>query len=156
MAWGYQGSRMIKIQKKAMRILTLSKYNSHTEPLFKKSYIFKIDELLKLNEFKLYFKYMHQDLPSYLLNWKITPNIHNHNTRSTNDIYSFRTKPKHAFAKRCLRYSLPHVINNTLKIVTGKMGNHSLQGFANYAKNNLLKKYEDTCSVSNCYTCYEN
>ena len=98
---------------------------------------------------------MHQDLPSYLLNWKITPNIHNHNTRSTNDIYSFRTKPKHAFAKS-LRYSLPHVINNTLNIVTGKIGNHSLQGFANYAKNNLLQKYEDTCSVLNCYTCYQN
>ena len=32
MAWGYQGSRVVKI-KKAMRILTLSKYNSHTESL---------------------------------------------------------------------------------------------------------------------------
>ena len=30
MVWGYQGSRIMKIQKKAMRILTLSKYNSHT------------------------------------------------------------------------------------------------------------------------------
>ena len=59
---------------------------------------------------------MHKKLPTYLLNWKITPNIHNHNTRCTTYIYLFRAK--HEFAKRCLRYNLPHVINNTPKIVT--------------------------------------
>ena len=32
MPWGYQCSRMMK--EKAMRMVTLSKYNSHTEPLF--------------------------------------------------------------------------------------------------------------------------
>ena len=85
---------------------------------------------------------MHQKLPAYLLNWKITPNIHNHNTRYTTDIYLFRAK--HEFAKRCLRYNLPHFINNTPKIVTEKVGTHSLQGFANYAKTYLLKKYEET------------
>ena len=70
---------------------------------------------------------MHQDLPAYLLNWKIAPNIHNHNTRCTTDIglYSFRTK--HEFAKRCLRYNLPHVINNTPKIMTEKIGTHRLR-----------------------------
>ena len=31
--WGYQRNRLVKIQKKAVRIITLSKYNSHTEPL---------------------------------------------------------------------------------------------------------------------------
>ena len=35
MVWGYQGNRLNKIQKKAIRIITSSKYNSHTEPLFK-------------------------------------------------------------------------------------------------------------------------
>ena len=112
MAW-----RIMKIQKKAMRILALSKYNSHTEP--PKQIILKIDDLLKLQEHKFYFKYMHQYLPAYLLNLEINPNIHNHNTRCTTDIYSFRTK--HEFAKTCLRYNLPHVINNTPKIVTEKI-----------------------------------
>ena len=76
----------MKIQKKAMQILTLSKYNSHTEPLFFKLNILKIDDLLKLHELKFYFKYMHKKLPTYLLNLKTTPNIHNHNTRCTTDI----------------------------------------------------------------------
>ncbi len=37
MIWGYQCNRITKVQKKAVRIISVSKYNSHTEPLFKSS-----------------------------------------------------------------------------------------------------------------------
>ena len=87
----------------------------------------------------------------------ITPNIQNHNTRCTTDIYRYSFRTKHEFAKRYLRYNLPHIIiNNTLNIFTEKIGTHSLQGFANYGKNYLLQKYEDTYSILNCYTSYQN
>ncbi len=156
MVWGYQGSRMLKIQKKAMRILSISKYNSHSEPLFKKKNILKFYDMLKLHELKFYYKYVHHDLPAYLLNWKIITNayVHNYNTRKKTELHPFRTE--HEFAKRCLRYSLPHVINNTSKLVTEKIGTHSFRSFGNYAKNNLLEKYVDTCTILNCYTCYQS
>ena len=35
--------------------------------------------MLKLQELKLYFKYIHKQLPSYLLNWQVIPNINIHN-----------------------------------------------------------------------------
>ena len=35
LAWGHQAKRLNLIQKRAVGILTASKYNSHTEPLFK-------------------------------------------------------------------------------------------------------------------------
>ena len=92
-----------------MRILNFSKYNLQTKPICFKLNILK-DDLLKLHELKFYFKYMHKKLPAYLLNWKITPNIHSHNTMCTTDIYLFMNLPK-----RCLIYNLPHVINNTKK-----------------------------------------
>ena len=41
MVWGYQGNRLNKIQKKAIRIITSNRYNSHTEPLFKQLNIAK-------------------------------------------------------------------------------------------------------------------
>ena len=47
MAWGYKGNRLIKILKKAVRIITLSGYNSHTEPLFKQLNLLKIEDQLK-------------------------------------------------------------------------------------------------------------
>ena len=52
-------------------------------------------------------------------------------------LYLFRAK--HEFAKRCLRYNLPHVINNTPKTVIEKIGTHNMQGFANYAKTCITK-----------------
>ncbi len=34
LAWGYKCERIVKLQKKAVRIVSLSKYNAHTEPIF--------------------------------------------------------------------------------------------------------------------------
>ena len=64
-----------------------------------------------------YFKYIHKQLPPILLNWRIIPsvNIHNYNIRVKDNIHTFRTK--HEFAMKCLRYSLPHTINDTLDIM---------------------------------------
>ena len=33
--WGFEWNKMFKLQKRALRIMTNSKYNAHTEPLFK-------------------------------------------------------------------------------------------------------------------------
>ena len=69
--------------------------------------------MLKLQELKFYFKYIHKQLHSYLRNWQIIPsiNIHNYNTRVKDNIHTFRAK--HEFAMKCLRHSLPHTINET-------------------------------------------
>ena len=97
---------------------------------------------------------MHQDLPAYLLNWKITITIHNHNTRSTTDICSFRTK--HEFAKRFLIYNLPHVINNTPEMLQIKLELAVCEVFQIIPNKYLLQKCDDTCSITNSYTCYQN
>ena len=156
MAWGYKGNRLIKIQKRAVRIITLSGYNSHTEPLFKQLNLLKIEDQLKLQELKFYFKYIHRHLPVYLLNWQITPNvnIHLHDTRKSKNIHTARTK--HEFAKKCLKYNLPFIINHTSDIVKEKIYTHSLRGFTIYAKNFLLQTYKDTCTLPNCYSCHQN
>ena len=40
LAWGYQFDRIYKIQK-AIRAITRSKYNAHTEPIFKELNLLK-------------------------------------------------------------------------------------------------------------------
>ena len=42
LTWGYEPESILKLQKKAVRIITLAKYNAHTEPIFKKLSILKI------------------------------------------------------------------------------------------------------------------
>ncbi len=66
LAWGYEQSRIFKLQKKAMRIINVSKYNAHTDPLFKNGKLLKIEDILKLNELKFYYKFENGSLPNYL------------------------------------------------------------------------------------------
>ena len=91
--WGYKRSRILRIKKKAIRKITLNRYNSHTEPLFKTLQT------------------------SYLLNLNVIPNynIHGHDTRKATNILTSVTR--HQFAKKCLKYSLPHIINDTPELV---------------------------------------
>ena len=85
MVWGHRGNRLNTIQKKAIRIITSSRYNLHTEPLFKQLYMLKLEDLLKLQQLKFYFKFNEGSLPVYLQKWDICslykgtrPRLHRH------------------------------------------------------------------------------
>ena len=78
MAWGYKGIRLLKIQKKVVRIITLSGYSTHSEPLFKQLNMLKIADQLRLQELKFYLKYIHKNLPAYLLDWEFISNVNIH------------------------------------------------------------------------------
>ena len=49
MIWGFSCNRIIKLQKKAIRIIRLTQNNAHTEPLFKKLNILNVTDMLKLH-----------------------------------------------------------------------------------------------------------
>ena len=153
LAWGFDCSRLFKLQKKAMRIICCSKFNAHTEPLFKKLNILKVEDLLKLSILKFYFKYQNHQLPNYfsLLPFTRNYNQHHYPTRSQNDVY--RPLVKHEFAKKCIRYQLPQIVNNTPENIISKVNTHSLHGFCNYIKIKALETYEETCSLRQCYIC---
>ena len=148
-----QRYQLLKIQKKAVRIITLSGYSSHSEPLFKQLNMLKIADQLRLQELKFYLKYIHKNLPAYLLDWEFVSNvnIHLHDTRTSSKIHTDTTK--HEFAQKCLKYNLPHIINATPAIAVEKIQTHSLRGFTTYAKQILIQKYTDTCTIQNCYSC---
>ena len=57
LAWGNKTDKLLKIQKRAVRTVTLNKYNAHTEPQFKRLEILKINNLYKLNILKFYVKF---------------------------------------------------------------------------------------------------
>ena len=49
-----------------IRIITVSKYNAHTEPLFK-ALDLKIQDMLDLSTLKFYYMYVHNNLPAYFI-----------------------------------------------------------------------------------------
>ena len=107
MTWGYQCQRINILQKRAIRFITLSKYNSHTAPLFFKLKLLTVKDILALQELTFYYKFTHNELPVYFQNWQIVRNseIHTHNTRRQHDIHIVGIK--HTFAKRCITINLP-------------------------------------------------
>ena len=52
--WGYHSDRLYKLQKRAMRIITLAPYNAHSEPSFKSLNILKISDIFTLCQLKFY------------------------------------------------------------------------------------------------------
>ena len=154
MVWVFSCNRIFKLQKKAIRITYLTKYNAHTEPLFKKLKILNVTDMLKLHELKLYYKYVHASLLVYLQNLPFILNktVHTFNTRIHDNIHTNRAK--HDFAKRCIRHDIPLLINNTTFNFKNKITTHSLRGFISYAKHTFfLQNYKILCSIPNCYIC---
>ena len=93
--WGYECHRIDKLHKKIIRIISCSKYNAHTEPIFKSLSILKLEDVLSLNVLKFYFKYYHSDLPEYFRCITIIERtqIHNYNTRHRFEIEEYATRP---------------------------------------------------------------
>ena len=103
-SWGYSCYRLFKLQKRAIRIVTWSKYNAHTDPLFKSKKLLKIEDIFEIQCLKLYYRYRTEILLKYLLDMFIeNRDVHSQNTRQTS-LHHGVTKT--VSARKCVRYSL--------------------------------------------------
>ena len=156
LAWGYDSKRIYKLQKKAIRIISKSKFYSHSDPILKKLEILKIDDIHYhdyLQQIKFYYKYLNNLLPSYFTNFNFATNatVHNYSTRGCHQIRN--SLVKHDFSRKCIRYSLPILINTTPIIILDKITSHSIKGFTTYIKRSCIQKYTVLCQLANCCTC---
>ena len=153
LCWGYQKRQLFKLQKKAIRYVTKSKYNAHSDPLFKKLNILKIDDMLKLDIYKFYYRLVHRSLPQYFLDsFSIVrqQDLHDHNTRNQSIL---GPRIFHKFAEHCLRYHIPQLLNENITCILDKVFTHSQKGFSLYVKLYLINKYEVNCNIEQCYIC---
>ena len=76
-------NKIKKEQKKAIRVIGNSKYNAHTEPLFRKHKVLKVEQLVQLELLKLSFDLKEKSIPLPIQNLFTTGReYHNYNTRS--------------------------------------------------------------------------
>ena len=59
--WGFGWDRISKLQKRALRIMTNSKYNAHTEALFKQLRLLKVNDIFDVQCLKLWYKFRQQE-----------------------------------------------------------------------------------------------
>ena len=116
-----------------MRIITRSKYNAHTDPLFKSLNLLKLKDLFELSVFKINFKFKHNLLPVYVSNMS-TESIRNHpyNLRTRGPLEFVNSST--ASGEKCLRCYLPNFINNSSPQVLDKINTHSYEGFSFFIK----------------------
>ena len=73
LVWSYNTDRLIKLQKRAVRVISKSKFNAH----FYFLQILKIDDLHKLHVLTFSYKVIHKTIPQYLyINMIITQHSH--------------------------------------------------------------------------------
>ena len=154
LAWGYQTDRLYKLQKKAVRIICLAKFNCHSEPLFKKLQLLKIKDIHTLQELKFYHQLKNNQLPSYFRNMTNDHDLDTHlySTRHKNELRLPRTN--HEFTRKCIRYSAMETAINTSNHIIEKVNTHSLHGFMTYFKKITIDQYESSCRLNNCYVCH--
>lgn len=67
LCWGYKCNRILKLQKKAVRIISNSKYNAHSQPIFKQLRILTVNDIFTRKLYKFYYRMYHKNLPHYFM-----------------------------------------------------------------------------------------
>ena len=152
LCWGYEHKRIFILQKKAMRIVCKSPYNSHTDPLFKSLNLLKVKDIFIISSLKFYYNYTHKKLPKYFCNMFRTNNqVHNYPTRSAQDLRTPRTRLHNT--TKSLRNSIPKFVNDLPEDVTSKIPSFSFATVKKHAKKYLLDQYQLNCTRIHCYAC---
>lgn len=179
--WGYGNTnRILNLQKRAVRSITCSKYNSHTDPLFKQLKFLTIDDCFMKVQLKFYYQLQHDLLPPYFRNMSIVTNKDNHhyNTRYKSEPVSvsgkeYTKKRIRVSISALIKYSCPGHRNNPkyfndlfvtnsslttpkhlLNSILSKIDSLSLSSFCDFTKLAFISLYDDTpCLIRPCYSC---
>jgi hypothetical protein len=153
--WGGKSGRLLKLQKRAVRIITKSRYNAHTNGLFKQLNVLKVEDLCALHDYKFCYKMYNEILPEYFLvdmmNRLNENSNHDHYTRQSNDIRL--PAVRHEFARYSISYRYPSILNNMPSNFKEKFSTHSLSGFKIYFKRLRIASYHTNCIIPNCFVC---
>ena len=150
--WGFEWSRLAKLQKRAVRIITNSKYNAHTEPLFKDLHLLKINDIFDVQCMKFWYKFSNNTLPNYFWSmFQYNSSLYETETRNHDRMHVFPTRT--FGARNVLRHHLPELVYQFPADLIRKAKTHSITAFSNHIKHHILESYSYDCIELNCYVC---
>ena len=133
LSWGLHSGRLPKLQKRAVRIITVNKYNAHTEPILKSLGLLKVNDIFTLQYLKFYFKCTHRRVQtSFALFFTRNTARHDHNTRQIHQpeiLFSHTSR-----ARKFIQFHIPLLLRSMATFIINKIYTHSLNGFSNYTK----------------------
>ena len=135
------------VQRKAIRVLTRSAYNAHSDPLFKKHKLLKVSDLIQMNQSIFARQFKNGKLPSSFNNF--FQNIPYAEQKSRDDDYNL---------KKQTNIALLHF--PSCRIVRGWNQNNlllkseaDLTAFKEDFIQKKLNSYDEECSKPNCSAC---
>ena len=146
LVWGQNPNatqRIFTMQKKAVRIISFQKMNSHTSTLFKEYNILKFHDKIEIDNIIFINKSLNNVLPSTFSNWfKFCHEIHNYETSSTSKHHLYKQSYKtNAYGKFSVKISAAESWNKTQDL----LGEISLKMLIpNKLKKLLNEKYIDS------------
>ena len=146
--WGPFAKPVELIQKRAIRVITASKFFAHTSPLFKQHSILKINDMYKIQCLKLHYKIENNLVPDFFKTFTIhNRDIHDHFTRGRNELRP--TKIKSSW----LRHYLPKLVLETPDIILSHVTSSSMQTFSYHLIKYQISRYETECRHETCLPC---
>ena len=145
--------RLVKLHKKGIRHVCNSKYNAHTEPLYKEMKILNLPDLFKLNCNKLMYRKNNGTLHSYhseQLKTKSERRITIKDTRQKYDVDLFTHK---AISKINSINSKVASAWNTLPFEIKTCNFENVRFFNQFMKKHYISYYNLNCQKMNCYIC---
>ena len=154
LTWGFNTTRLLKLQKKVIRVICGAKYNAHTDPLFKSLCLLKINDIFTIQCVKFFHKYTHNELPTYFYHYNFferNQDIHNYNTRNRESLH--RRPYNNSTTRRSIRFHIPKLLDELPVLISSKINTHSLCSLNQYMKKYMINNYESKWNLQNCYIC---
>ena len=153
MIWGRNVGDILKMQKRVVRIITKSRYNAHTNQLFRRLRILKIQDLCALHDYKFCYRYEKRNLPEYFLSEMLQRNTHVHNLSARFEGTYRLPAVGHEYARYCISYLFPKISNEMDEDIKSKIYSLSLNEFKNYIKQLFFDSYDVECDDNDCPSC---
>ena len=104
--WENNSSKLLTLQKKSVRIISGSRYNAHTYPLFKELNLLQCPDICSLQAYKFCFKLENKTLPAYFHSgiFVKSQDVHDHFVRNP-DKYHLPAV-RHEFAKSTVTFKI--------------------------------------------------
>ena len=150
--WSFQWDRISELQKRALRIMTNSWYNAHTEPLFKQLHLLRVKDILNVQCTEFWYKFVNKKLPNYFRDMlKYNHDVHDIGTRSHDRLHLYPTLT--SGAHNVLGHHVPELLNTFPKYFRDKIKTYSLYSISHLIECHLTDLYSFDCSIIDCYIC---
>ncbi len=153
--WGHDPKKLFRLQKRALRIVTLSEYNAHTEPIFKTLGILNITDMHNMALLKFYYKVTENQLPLYFKGFDAKPSRElvpyqlRHNLLRTDQTIK-------QFAKYSVKHKMVDLVNvyiHNFPQLINMIKTHTIQAYTFTYKGYIIERYKYQCTKLHCFTC---